>query len=48
MHRDCPVGLHHGFPYLREDDIALWPDQVIMTFGDMRTYDFNVQEGLSD
>lgn len=48
VHGDGPVGLNHGFPDLREDDLAIGTDEIVVAFVDVRADDIDVKEGLLD
>lgn len=48
MHGDSPVGLNHSFPDLREDDLAVRSDEIVVAFVNMRTDHVNMEESLLD
>ena len=48
VHGDGPVGLHNLLPDGGEDDLAVRADQIVVALLDMRTNDFDVEEGLLD
>jgi hypothetical protein len=48
MHRDGPVRLDHSLPDLREDDLTVGTDKIVVTFVDMGTDHVDVEEGLLD
>jgi hypothetical protein len=45
---DGPVGLDHGLPHLREDDLAVWSNKIVVAFVYVWADDINVEEGLLD
>jgi len=48
MHRDRPIGLDHGFPYLWENDFAVWSNEIIVSIMNMWADNINVEESLLD
>ena len=47
MHRDRPIWLDHGLPYLGKDDFAIWSYQIIMALRYMLTKKIHMHECLS-
>lgn len=48
VHRDCPVRLDDLVPDLRENDLPVWPEQIVVAGLDVRSDDIDVKEGLLD
>lgn len=48
VHGDGPVGLDHSLPDLREDDLAVGTNEIVVTFVDMGADHVDVEEGLLD
>lgn len=48
VHRDCPVWLDDLVPDLWENDLPIWPEQIIVTGLYVRSDDIDVKEGLLD
>lgn len=48
VHGDSPVWLNHGFPDLGKNDVAVWPDQIIVPLGNVRPDDLDVEKCLLD
>ena len=48
VHCDGPVGLNHSLPDLREDDLAVGTDEIVVTFMDMGADHVDMEEGLLD
>jgi len=48
VHCNGPVWLDHCLPDLGKDDFAVWADEVIVAFMDMRADHVDVEEGLLD
>ena len=46
MHGDYPVGLDHRFPDLRENDLTIWADKVVMALSHVGAYYFDVEKSL--
>ena len=48
LHGDAPVGFDDFFPYSRENDLAIGPDQVVMALLHMGSDDIDMKECLFD
>ena len=47
VHGDRPIWFDRGFPNSGQNDLPIWSDQIVVTFCNMRTETFDMQEGLS-
>lgn len=48
VHGNGPVRLDHSLPNLRQDDLAIRPDEIIMALVDVGTDDVDVEKRLFD
>lgn len=48
VHSDGPIGLDHGLPDLRQDDLAIGSDEIVVALVDVGPNDVDVEEGLLD